>query len=322
MRQLRLILSAVFFAWLLTRRGAIESRRHGDRQSGRRHHRLCANAAPAHAARRDRQSAAVCPQPFRGTASNHQCPARLGWQLSRPDLYGEIPVRATRKSPVSHWWPYRLRARQRRRAERPGRPFSLHRGTHAEAIAIGRRPFGKGGGAAAVATNGPASAPGSTGAPASSSAPSLARPSAAVSPPPSGTAAAAATPAAKLHQTPFPDGSGSIGLPDGWTITAAHAGEVIAKGPEPAGLHFDWPIRRPRSPVARLEERRRCQPCRHSVRHRCGHYVQVGSNAALPEAGQGAADHRHRRHEAPEPAGEPGSGQYWRDRRSKPELDP
>jgi hypothetical protein len=45
-----------------------------------------------------------------------------------------------------------------------------------------------------------------------------------------------------LHQTPFPDGSGSIGLPDGWTLTGAHAGEVAAKGPAPAGLHFDWQI--------------------------------------------------------------------------------
>ncbi|MGA9026833.1 MAG: hypothetical protein WB440_12305 [Steroidobacteraceae bacterium] len=49
-------------------------------------------------------------------------------------------------------------------------------------------------------------------------------------------------PAAPLHQTPFPDGSGSIGLPDGWTITGAHAGEVTAQGPAPAALHFDWQI--------------------------------------------------------------------------------
>jgi hypothetical protein len=48
----------------------------------------------------------------------------------------------------------------------------------------------------------------------------------------------AIAPAAALHQTPFPDGSGSIGLPDGWTLTGAHAGEVTAKGPPPAGLHF------------------------------------------------------------------------------------
>jgi hypothetical protein len=41
-------------------------------------------------------------------------------------------------------------------------------------------------------------------------------------------------PAAPLHETPFPDGSGSIGLPDGWTITGAHAGEVTAKGPASA----------------------------------------------------------------------------------------
>src|SRR5579863_5139836 len=56
------------------------------------------------------------------------------------------------------------------------------------------------------------------------------------------SAAASGAPAAPLHQTPFPDGSGSIGLPDGWTITGAHAGEVIAKGPAPAALHFDWQI--------------------------------------------------------------------------------
>jgi len=52
----------------------------------------------------------------------------------------------------------------------------------------------------------------------------------------------ASAPAAALHQTAFPDGSGSIGLPDGWALTGAHAGEVIAKGPPPAGLHFDWQI--------------------------------------------------------------------------------
>jgi hypothetical protein len=51
-----------------------------------------------------------------------------------------------------------------------------------------------------------------------------------------------AAPAAPLHQTPFPDGSGSIGLPDGWTLTGAHAGEVTAQGPAPAALHFDWQI--------------------------------------------------------------------------------
>jgi hypothetical protein len=51
-----------------------------------------------------------------------------------------------------------------------------------------------------------------------------------------------AAPAAALRQTSFPDGSGSIGLPDGWTIAGAHAGQVIARGPPPAGLNFDWQI--------------------------------------------------------------------------------
>jgi len=54
--------------------------------------------------------------------------------------------------------------------------------------------------------------------------------------------AAAQSAAATLHQTAFPDGSGSIGLPDGWSITGAHAGEVVAQGPGSAGLHFDWQI--------------------------------------------------------------------------------
>jgi hypothetical protein len=75
-----------------------------------------------------------------------------------------------------------------------------------------------------------------------SSAPARAAPSASGGSPASDTAASAAIPAAALHQTPFPDGSGSIGLPDGWTITGAHAGQVIAKGPGGAGLRFNWPI--------------------------------------------------------------------------------
>jgi hypothetical protein len=47
-------------------------------------------------------------------------------------------------------------------------------------------------------------------------------------------------PAAKLHVAQFPDGTGSVGLPDGWTITGAHTGEVVARGPGPAGMHFFW----------------------------------------------------------------------------------
>jgi hypothetical protein len=100
---------------------------------------------------------------------------------------------------------------------------------------------GTGSSTAGAAASTPVSPPGSTEATVPASAPSLVRPSAAVSSPPGG-AAGDATPAAPLQQTPFPDGSGSIGLPDGWTITGAHAGEVTAKGPAGAGLHFDWPI--------------------------------------------------------------------------------
>lgn len=75
-------------------------------------------------------------------------------------------------------------------------------------------------------------------------------PSAPPPPPAAPTSAAAAPPsksaplppAAPLHQTPFPDGSGSLGLPDGWTITGSHWGEVVARGPASAGLHFNWQI--------------------------------------------------------------------------------
>jgi hypothetical protein len=46
--------------------------------------------------------------------------------------------------------------------------------------------------------------------------------------------------AATLHQTSFPDNSGVLGLPEGWKITGAHAGEVTAVGPDNAALHYDW----------------------------------------------------------------------------------
>lgn len=61
-------------------------------------------------------------------------------------------------------------------------------------------------------------------------------------PTPIAAAPAAATPVGPLHTTELPDGSASIGLPDGWKITAAHAGEVIAQGPGPAALHFDFQV--------------------------------------------------------------------------------
>src|SRR5579863_2008608 len=86
-------------------------------------------------------------------------------------------------------------------------------------------------GAGSSPASAPTSAPSGSQSPAATSSPTKSR-----------QPAAPGAPAAPLHQTPFPDGSGSIGLPDGWTITGAHAGEVIAKGPAPAALHFDWQI--------------------------------------------------------------------------------
>jgi hypothetical protein len=96
---------------------------------------------------------------------------------------------------------------------------------------------------ASATASAPALAPESPVAPAPTKTPSGSDTSAATSLPAKGRpSAASGAPAAPLHQTQFPDGSGSIGLPDGWTITGAHAGEVIAKGPATAALHFDWQI--------------------------------------------------------------------------------
>jgi hypothetical protein len=102
---------------------------------------------------------------------------------------------------------------------------------------------GSGSSPASTAANTPVATTESAAAPAPTNSASGSAPAAAAPLPKKGhPTAAPGAPAAPLHQTPFPDGSGSIGLPDGWAITAAHAGEVIAKGPAPAGLHFDWQI--------------------------------------------------------------------------------
>jgi hypothetical protein len=104
---------------------------------------------------------------------------------------------------------------------------------------------GTGSSPAPAVANAPGAAPAavSPAPPTSINTPTGPQTSASVSLPKKGQPAAASTaPSAPLHVTPFPDGSGSIGLPDGWTITGAHAGEVIAAGPAPAALHFDWQI--------------------------------------------------------------------------------
>ncbi|MGD0514572.1 MAG: hypothetical protein ABSA29_14840 [Terriglobales bacterium] len=72
----------------------------------------------------------------------------------------------------------------------------------------------------------------------------------------SGTPAqAAAVP--PLQQTPFPDGSGSIGLPAGWQITSAGKGTVNAVGPNSESIHFGlyFPILDPRSPQTQMSLR-------------------------------------------------------------------
>ena len=71
----------------------------------------------------------------------------------------------------------------------------------------------------------------------------------------SGTAQAASVP--PLQQTPFPDGSGSIGLPPGWQITSAAKGTVNAVGPNSESIHFGlyFPILDPRSPQTQMSLR-------------------------------------------------------------------
>jgi hypothetical protein len=65
-------------------------------------------------------------------------------------------------------------------------------------------------------------------------------------------APAAARPAQKLTAYIFPDGSGSMGLPPGWTVVQAQLGDVIAQGPNGEKLRFGLviPVVDPTSPQA------------------------------------------------------------------------
>lgn len=66
------------------------------------------------------------------------------------------------------------------------------------------------------------------------------------------TPQAAAGPAQKLTPYIFPDGSGSMGLPPGWTVISAQLGDVIAQGPNGEKLRFGLviPVIDPTSPQA------------------------------------------------------------------------
>jgi hypothetical protein len=63
---------------------------------------------------------------------------------------------------------------------------------------------------------------------------------------------AAAGPAQKLTTYVFPDGSGSMGLPPGWTVVQVQLGDVIARGPNGEKLRFGLviPVIDPTSPQA------------------------------------------------------------------------
>ena len=66
------------------------------------------------------------------------------------------------------------------------------------------------------------------------------------------TPPAAAKPPQKLTPYIFPDGSGSMGLPPGWTVIGAQLGDVIAQGPNGEKLRFGLviPAVDPTSPQA------------------------------------------------------------------------
>ncbi|MGD0481923.1 MAG: hypothetical protein ABSA42_17255 [Terracidiphilus sp.] len=66
------------------------------------------------------------------------------------------------------------------------------------------------------------------------------------------TSPAAAKPAQRLTPYVFPDGSGSMGLPPGWTVISAQLGDVIAQGPNGEKLRFGLviPVVDPTSPQA------------------------------------------------------------------------
>lgn len=68
------------------------------------------------------------------------------------------------------------------------------------------------------------------------------------------TTPAAARPAQNLTPYLFPDGSGSMGLPLGWTVVQAQLGDVIAQGPNGERLRFGLviPVVDPTSPQARV----------------------------------------------------------------------
>ncbi len=63
---------------------------------------------------------------------------------------------------------------------------------------------------------------------------------------------AAARPPQKLTPYIFPDGSGSMGLPPGWTVVQAQLGDVVARGPNGEKLRFGLvvPVVDPTSPQA------------------------------------------------------------------------
>ena len=67
------------------------------------------------------------------------------------------------------------------------------------------------------------------------------------------TAPAAPAPAQKLTPYVFPDGSGSMGLPPGWSVTRAQMGDVTAKGPNGEALRFGLtiPVLDPTNPQSR-----------------------------------------------------------------------
>ncbi len=111
----------------------------------------------------------------------------------------------------------------------------------------------------------------------------------------SGSGAQAAESVPALRQTPFPDGSGSIGLPAGWQITSAAGGAVHAAGPNGESIHLGvyWPILDPRNPQTQMSLR--------SGRPLPGAYTAYPSGGDLVQAFLAVAQQVHQKQHIPMP---------------------
>jgi len=98
-----------------------------------------------------------------------------------------------------------------------------------------------------------------------------------------------------LRQIPFPDGSGSIGLPEGWQLTGAASGVAHAAGPNGESIHMGvyLPIMDPRSPQTQMQMR--------SGRPLPGLYTIYPSGGDLAQAFLSVVQQIHQKQGTPNP---------------------